>query len=605
MTPMKSKSISWNLSSLYTSDDDPQILKDRQLVQKVTTQFVQKWKKNNTYLSDPKVLKQALSEFESWRAKYGTYSKESYYFWLRLCQNQTDSKIKAKFNQVDELSRQLQNDIQFFTLSLSKVDKNTQQTFLKDPELQEYQHFLERLFAEGRYLLSENEEKILNLKSMSSYSSWVKATQEFISKEEVLVLNSKYRREKVSFEQLLSLMSHQNKKIRDRAAEAFHTILVKHADLAEHEINAILTDKKIDDQLRKVSRPDEIRHLSDDIDSQVVDALVDVVSRYNRISQRFYKLKAQLLNLPSLDYHERNVPIGRTDQKYDFKQAITLVKKAFGHIDPQFNHIFENFLQGGQIDVEPRKGKRGGAFCAHELLTLPTYILLNHNNKLQDVLTLAHELGHGINNELMRTQQNALNFRTPLSTAEVASTFMEDFVLDELLKDATDKQKLEILMMKLNDDVSTIFRQIACYKFEQQLHSKLREQGYLSKETIGKIFQEEMKAYMGPSVKQSPGSENWWIYWSHIRSYFYVYSYASGLLISKSLQHSVKENPQFIEKVKDFLATGMSESPQHIFQKLGIDITNPSFWENGLKEIEQKLKLTEELAQKLKKTKKS
>jgi oligoendopeptidase F len=215
------------------------------------------------------------------------------------------------------------------------------------------------------------------------------------------------------------------------------------------------------------------------------------------------------------------------------------------------------------------------------------------------VLTLAHELGHGINNELIKEKQNALNFGTPISTAEVASTFMEDFVLQEILKKADDDLRLSIMMMRLNDEVSTIFRQIACYRFEQQLHQDFRQKGYLSKDDIGKLFQKHMATYMGDAVEQSSGSENWWIYWGHTRSFFYVYSYASGLLISKSLQKSVKENSHFIGKVKEFLSAGLSSSPENIFRRLGIDITGKGFWDKGLDEVETLLQETMKLAGKL------
>ncbi|MCL4415499.1 MAG: M3 family metallopeptidase, partial [Actinobacteria bacterium] len=229
-------------------------------------------------------------------------------------------------------------------------------------------------------------------------------------------------------------------------------------------------------------------------------------------------------------------------------------------LDFEFADIYTGFNQNRQIDIYPKKGKRGGAFCSYWLISQPTYILLNYTDKLRDVTTLAHESGHGINNELIKKKQNALNFGTPTSTAEVASTFMEDFVLQEILKTADDETKFSIIMAKLNDDVSTVFRQIACYQFEQELHNKFREKGYLSHKEIGKIFKKNMEAYMGKWVEQSEGSENWWVYWSHIRTYFYVYSYSSGLLISKSLQNSVKQDPKFITKVKEFLSAGLSES---------------------------------------------
>jgi len=269
------------------------------------------------------------------------------------------------------------------------------------------------------------------------------------------------------------------------------------------------------------------------------------------------------------------------------------------NLDLSCSGILDRFIENGLFDVYPRKGKVSGAFCAHLLMSQPTYILLNHTGRLNDVLTLAHEMGHGINNEFIKEKQNSLNFGTPLSTAEVASTFMEDFVLREIVKKADDELRLSIMMMRLNDEVSTIFRQVACYRFEQELHQEFSQKGYLSKDEIGRLFQKHMAAYMGDAVEQSPGSENWWIYWSHIRSFFYVYSYASGLLISKSLQHSVRKDPAFIGKVKDFLSAGLSDSPKNIFLRLGVDISDEQFWNKGLDEVEELLSETMALAKKL------
>jgi oligoendopeptidase F len=387
--------------------------------------------------------------------------------------------------------------------------------------------------------------------------------------------------------------------VRDSAARAFNGILRKHAEVAESELNAILANKKIDDELRKIQRPDLSRHISDDIDTEIVDTLIESISERFDISRRYYSLKAKLLKVRKLRYHERNVEYGDTAKKYTFQDSLKLIRKVLKDLDTHFVEILDRFVQNGSFDVYPRKGKSNGAFCAHHLISQPTYILLNHTDRLQDVLTLAHEIGHGINNELIKEKQHALYFGTPLSTAEVASTFMEDFVIREILKNADDRLRLSIMVMKLNDDVSTIFRQVACYAFEQELHTAFRKKGYLSKEEIGTLFRKHMSSYMGTSVEQSRGAENWWVYWGHIRSFFYVYSYASGLLISKSLQNSVKKDPRFIRKVKTFLSSGLSESPRNIFKKLGIDITDRSFWNSGIDEVEALLEDTASLAKHL------
>ncbi|KAB2829401.1 MAG: M3 family oligoendopeptidase, partial [Candidatus Dadabacteria bacterium] len=387
--------------------------------------------------------------------------------------------------------------------------------------------------------------------------------------------------------------------VRDSAARAFNDILQRHAEVAEAELNAILANKKTDDEIRRMSRPDLGRHLSDDLDSGTVDALIRAVSGRFDLPAAYYRLKAGLLGVPRLKYHERNVEYGTVGKRYPFTLSIRLIRRVFDRLDPEFSSILEEFLRKGRFDVFPRKGKTSGAFCIHHLPSQPTYILLNHTNTLQDVLTLAHELGHGINNELMRKKQNALNFGSPLSTAEVASTFVEDFVLQELLRGADGETRLSVMAGKLNDDVSTIFRQAACYRFEQELHQTFRAKGYLSREDIGSLFRQHMASYMGNAVEQSPGSENWWIYWGHIRHFFYVYSYASGLLISKALQRSVKEDPRFMSAVKEFLAAGLSDSPGNIFKGLGIDITDENFWHRGIDEIAELLRETTGLAERL------
>ncbi|PKL52115.1 MAG: hypothetical protein CVV37_02790 [Nitrospira bacterium HGW-Nitrospira-1] len=545
------------------------------------------------------MLRKALDEYETWKRNYGTDGNAGYYFWLRTQVDRNNPELKAKFNKIEEFSLKLENDVQFFHLRIAKIPKSLQPAFLKYKGLRKYRHFLERIFAESKYLLGENEEKILNLKATTSYSNWVRMTSDFLAKEEARVLLEDGSSAVKTLSEISSLTSSKNRKVRDIAAKAFNTIMERHVDVAEVEINSILANKRVDDELRKVSRPDLLRHISDDIESEVVDALIKSVSNRLHISAQYYALKAKLLGVKRLRYHERNVEIGNIDRKYSYEDSIKLIHKVFHRLDTQFTGILAGFIKNRQFDVYPGKGKGSGAFCIHHLISQPTYILLNHTDKLRDVLTLAHELGHGINNELIREKQNALNFGTPTSTAEVASTFMEDFVLQEILGGSDDELKLSVMVMKLNDEVSTIFRQVACYTFEQELHRKFRESGYLSKIEIGKLFQKHMAAYMGDFVEQSKGSENWWVYWSHIRCFFYVYSYASGLLISKSLQHSVKKDPGFIARVKEFLSAGLSDSPKNIFKNLGIDITDKTFWEKGLDEVEMLLEETTALAKKL------
>ncbi|QQG44758.1 MAG: M3 family oligoendopeptidase [Candidatus Roizmanbacteria bacterium] len=598
----------WDLSSLYKRDNDPEIKKNRKIIEENSEQFVKKWRNRKDYLENPSVLKEALDEYNEFNTNYADAGKEGYYFHLRYEKDQLDPKLRSKYNQTQDFKNKIDNKMRFFYLSLAKISPENQKRLLKyvrdadlHPLLSPYKHFLETIFKESKHLLSEEEENILSLKSVPAYENWVKMTASFLSKEERKVLLEDGTKVKKSFSEILSLVDSTNEKVRDEAARAFNEILKKYSDVAVEELNSIVENKKIDDELRKIPSPDYSRHLHDDIDTSTVEALIKSVSKRFDISQKFYELKAKLLKVKKLKYHERNVPYGDINKNYTYNQSVELIHKVFKNLDKEFDDIFTRFSANGQIDVYPKKGKRGGAFCAYHLISEPTFILLNFGGKLDDTLTIAHELGHGINNELIKTKQNALNFATPTSTAEVASTFMEDFVLEEVLKEADEHERLNLMMMKLNSDISTIFRQIALYKFELELHKLYRNKGYLPKDIIGKIFQKNMSDYMGEYVEQSAGSENWWLYWQHVRYFFYVYSYASGLLISKSLQSLVRKDPQSIEKVKEFLSAGTSESPRNIFLKLGIDISDKFFWNRGISEVENLLNETTKLAKKLKK----
>lgn len=595
------KKLEWNLSPLFKNDNDQKIIIKRKKAIKESYKFINKWKNRHDYLTNPKILKIALDEYERWTMYYGANACENYYFELRSQQDKNNPLIKAALNKSNDLSIKIINDIQFFELNISRIPADLQRKILANENLKKYRHFIDKLFIKAKYLLSDKEEKILNLKVTPAYSNWKKMTSGFLAKETGEVMISKNKKVKKSFSEIISLLDSPDKIIRDSAAKSFNEILEKYSDVAEAEINSILANKRIDDELRGFKRSDKARHMSDDIETEIVDTMVNSVSNRFDIAKKYYTLKARLFKVKVLKYHERNIQYGKINKPYSFTQSIVLMEKVLQKINPQFNFIFQKFIKNGQFDVFPRQNKSNGAFCAHGTIDQPTYILLNFNNELRDVMVMAHESGHGINNELMKERQNALNFGTSVATAEVASTFMEDFVLQEISQQADEELQLAIKVMQLNNCVSTIFRQVACYRFEQELHKKFGENGYLSKKEIGEIFQKHMSSYMGKSVISSPGSENWWIYWGHIRSFFYVYSYASGLLISKSLQSIFKQNPDFIEKIKEFLSAGLFDSPKNIFKNLGLNISDDKFWNKGINEIEKLLEETTMLAKKLKK----
>ena len=578
----------WNLKQLYKSINDPEIEKDIKTSEEAVLSFIKKWKKNKEYLKDPKVLKDALDQFEKLNENPGIYDKPIYYFSLLNSLNQTDPEIKGKLNKLSQLSTDLHNQVQFFELNISKVKKEQQEIFLKSPLLKEYRHYLESLFKEGEFLLTDKEEKVFNLMSKTSHSNWVNMVSELLSKQKLKVLDEEKKKFEISYNEAAKYLNSKQKEVRDYAAKEFNKVNERYVEIAEFEINSVLERKQRSDQYRKVPRPDLLRHIADDIESEVVDILLDVVSNNFNISQEYYKRKAKLLNQETLGYHERNVPLGKIEREYEYDESMELVKETFKNIDDSFYNIVKDLSASGQYDAFPKQNKNGGAFCITVSKKLPTFVMLNHNKKLNDVLTIAHESGHAIHSTMSKFQ-NSLNSSYPTSLAEVASTFFEDFVLEEILKDADDDLRFSILAEKLNSDISSIFRQVAFYNFEKDLHKEFRKSGYLSKKDISNIFCKHMSSYLGDAVEVDNGMKNGWIYWSHLRMFFYVYSYASGLLISKGLQSMVREEKNNTELVKEFLSSGSSKSPKDLFEGMGIDIMDKKFWKRGIKEIQNLL----------------
>jgi oligoendopeptidase F len=588
---MKTK---WNLKQLYSDIDDLQIQKDIERSIKEVNKFVSKWKDNKEYMKDPKVLAKALKEYEKLLEEPGICDKPSYYLFLKSSLNKQDTKIKAKQNKLHDISLKLANDIQFFSINISKIPVSKHSLFLKEPLLEKYTNYLKNNFKWAKYTLSDKEERIFNIKSKTSHTNWKKMTSELLSKQTLKVLDEDGNKKEISYNEVSKYLQSTKKKVRDYAAKQLYKVNNRYEEIAEFEINSILENKKINDEYRNIPRPDTSRNLSNGMEDLVVDTLKEVVTQSFDISQRYYKLKAKILKQKKLAYYERTVSVSKLQKEYTFEQSFKLVHRTFEKLDKEFSEILNMYISNGHFDVYPKKGKSGGAYCIDIGGKYPTYILLNHNNKMKDVLTIAHETGHGIHSEYSN-KQNPLNQGYSIATAEVASTFFEDFVLDEISKDYSKKEKGELLMEKVGDDISTILRQIACYNFEWELHKSFREEGYLSTEKIAKIFTTCMSEYLGDSVDKDKYMKLGWLGWSHIRRFFYVYSYASGLLVSKYLQNIVKEDPKNIKLVKEFFKAGNSKSTKDIFLDMGIDISKREFWQKGIDEIRENLEELESI----------
>lgn len=599
MSKSQKLNTNWKLDHLLSDTSEKNIQKLKEKLDQEATSFQTKWENNKEYLTDPIILKAALDEYELMSRGGNEEDNLGYFFWLKSCLDTTDPKIKAINNDLSNFGNKLIDKTRFFELNIAKIPLQKQKEFLASEKLSKYKHFLEEIFRESKHVLSQEEEKIVNRLATPAYSNWNQMVEEFLSKEQATVLDHEGNKIKKTLPEISGLIIDQNKEIRDTAAKAMHKITKKYSEVATAELNSILQFKKDMDELRNYSRPDESRFISDDIDATFIDTLVETVSKRFEISHKFYEIKAKLLGQDKLEYHERAVEYGALSKEYTFEEAVEIIAGTFNNLDSEFEQIFLEFVKNGHIDVYPQKGKVGGAFCVHNQITQPVYILLNYTNKLNDVLTIAHEMGHAIHNEFMRKKQHALYFDNSKATAEVASTFMEDFVLQNLLKTATKEEQLAILVQKATDETASIQAQVAFYMFEQEMHKQFAQKSYLSTNELSKMFANFVDKYAGKYVKPIKGNNYRWVAFSHIRNFFYVYSYASGLLISKSLQNSTKQNPDFIKKVKEFFETGSSLSPKDTFLHLGINIYDKQFWKKGLDEQETLINSVETLAKEL------
>jgi len=553
----------WDLGGLKSDFE-----KERVLIEKINDNFKNKWEKDSTYLENPLKLKEALDEIEKISEKFSKGGNEFDYYFLNQELNQNDAEIRRKFLSADEFIKKQSNKIIFFSINLSKIGEERKKEFLQNPILKKYHPYLFELFENAKHILSEKEEKILTLKENASYGMWVRMVSSLLSKETRISIDEKGEKKEFVYSELMNLMKSADKKVRLSAKKAFEDILKKYEEIAEFEINAVLEEAKINDELRGFTRADEARIKSDSIDFDFVNSVLEAVKEKFSISREYYKLKATLMGQKKIGYSERTAELKKVEKIFDLDSAVEIIKKVFSKLDKNFTYIFEDMLKSGKIDFFPKIGKNGGAFCVSFGKNKPVYVLLNYTNKLRDVAVISHEMGHAINYKLMK-KEPSIYYDLPKSTGEVASTFMEDFIYKEIMEELSEEDRFFLKIARFEDDLATIPRQIALYFFELEIHESYRKEGYLSKEKIGKIFVKHMSEYLGKSVDMK-NANLWWVYWEHIRLFFYVYSYASGLLISKAMQKKYRRDKNFIEKIKLFLSTGTSKRPREIFKELGM-----------------------------------
>jgi oligoendopeptidase F len=364
------------------------------------------------------------------------------------------------------------------------------------------------------------------------------------------------------------------------------------SDFSESELNAVVTNKKISDKLRGFRTPYESTVKTYENDLKTVKDLVSEVTKNFHIAHRFFKIKSEMLGEARLSYADRAARVGEALVRMPFEQAVDKVIRSFREAHREFGDHIEEMFINGEVDVFPKKGKSSGAFCSSSS-TLPTFVLLNHVDDFRSLTTLAHEMGHALHSKYAQKQRPIYEDYT-ISVAEVASTFFENLVFESAMEEVGEKERMVLLHDKINDDISTIFRQIACFNFEAKLHETIRKEGFLPKEKIAEMMNNHMKSYLGPRFDLEASDGYFFVNWSHIRSFFYVYSYAFGQLVSDALYEMYREDKGNIKKVIKFMEAGGSESPENIFRSVGIN-PDKRFFEKGLKKIQKNVALLERL----------
>lgn len=577
----------WDFRDLFSSPNDPKIEKETKAFEEACEEFEKKYKNETGYLANSRLLKKAMVDYEKLLMKTST-SKAAWYYSMILSVDNENHKVRSALSILENRLTQAKNRVIFFELQIGKIDQNTQKEFLSSPELTDYQYFLKKKFDTAKYYLGEAEEKILSLKSQPSYSMWVDASEKELSCRTV-----KWKGKELPLSKAVGMVTTLPMKERYKLREIINHKLKEFPALNEAEINAIVMNKKIDDELRGATKPYELTVVGYQNDLKTVEALVESVTKAFHISHRFYKLKAKLLKVKKLRIADTAVGIGKTDMKIPLGLTIDTVNDAFGEADLRFSQIFERLWKEGRVDAYPRKGKRGGAFCSSGY-EVPTSIMLNHLDNFDSLMTLAHEAGHAIHAELSKSQGVLYQGHT-ISVAEVASTFFENLAFEKVFNRLSEKDKKIALFDRIQDDMSTIFRQIAFFNFENEMHLTIREKGSLTHEELAKLFSKHLRSYIGNAMDITDDDGYTYTYIPHIRSFFYVYSYAYGQLISKALYRKYTEDKGFIEKVIEFLKAGESKSPYQIFKDIGIDTSKPEFFREGLLQIEANLKRLENM----------
>ena len=520
--------------------------------------------------------------------------RAGYYAALHFSTDTADPATGALMQWVQEQETAIQTTLLFFELEWAALGDDRAEEMLAGDGLDFARHYLRNIRRYRDHLLSEPEERIVTEKSLTGSTAWTRLFEELTSVIDVDLPaggNDAEGGTRVPLDVALSRLQDADREVRRGSAEAVTTALAPGLRTRAFLFNTLLADKATEDRLRRYPNWLSARNLANEASDESVQALIEAVRGRYEIPRRWYRLKARLLGLDRLADYDRMASVSEDEVSFPYATAREIVLDCYSSFSPELGTLAKRFFDERHIDAPVRPAKRGGAFCAGTVPSEFPYVLLNYTSKRRDVLTLAHELGHGVHFALA-AKQGIFQQHTPLTLAETASVFGETIVFGKLLEeDTSPASRLALLAENLEDTIATVFRQIAMNGFEALVHTNRREQGELSVERFGQLWAESQGELFGDSVEVTDGYRSWWSYIPHfIGSPGYVYAYAYGQLLALSVYERYEQlGPELVPRYLEMLAAGGSRSPEALGEIVGVDLADPRFWEAGLDLVERQL----------------
>ncbi len=574
----------WTLSDLYPGRQSPEIQRDLAEIAAEAKRFKAAYQGKLVGIGcDGKALAEAVAAYERLSDKIGRIGS---YAGLQFYANMADPEGAKFYGDVQDKLTAVSSDILFFGLELNVIGDADLAVAVADPALARWKPWLDDLRKEKPHQREEEIERLFLEKSATSAVAFNRLFDETMT---ALRFNVEGEPGPMSLEPTLSFMMHPDGRKRQAAAEAIAKVLAENSRLFTLITNTLAKDKEISDRWHRYTDVADSRHLDNRVEREVVDALVTAVrDAYPRTSHRYYRMKARWLGMERLAHWDRNAPLPeRPERVITWAEAERLVLSAYGGFAPEMAEIAGRFFRSGWIDAPVRPGKAPGAFSHPTVPSAHPYVLMNYQGKPRDVMTLAHELGHGVH-QVLAARQGALMAPTPLTLAETASVFGEMLTFKALLAGTTDpRERKAMIAQKVEDMINTVVRQIAFYCFERKVH-EARRNGELTAEDLGAFWLEVQRESLGPAIELKPGYETFWGYIPHfIHSPFYVYAYAFGDCLVNSLYGLYQEaHPGFVAKYFDLLKAGGSKHHAQLLAPFGLDARDPAFWQKGLRVLE-------------------